>query len=504
MGRILRYTLAGMLGALIAWAIVNPFLCAAEARAAGHHVQLSYAGSVGLGIVSGLFVGLLLGVADALGSASRHDATRTILTCAGVGAVGGIIGFHIGNVVYGAALSLAGGAGIYNRPLPPGSPAPSALAFVLLVLGRGFGWALVGASIGAAHGIAKRVPQKTINGAVGGFIGGGIGGSFFEILVWIGLAGALPIPPSLIGSEPSIYRFLTYAITGGAIGLFIGFVEEITKRAWLIRLVGRNEGKEILLYKPVTILGRDEYADIPIFGDPDVAPKHATINASGQRHFIEDAGSTYGTFLNASKTTKREMLQDGDLLLIGKTKFMFRDKATAKSGGDRHPSQVQIPTSSHVCQFCGAVKDANGNCDCTVGGAKSTADPGQSTQQLSSSFDQQQATQRLDGSLPSTLNPQPSTQAKLVGMSGPYAGQTFIIDRDMHIGRESTKDIALPMDNAVSRNHARIAIENGDYVLYDDGSTNGTHVNNAKIVRQPLTNADTVQIGSTKFRFEDS
>jgi len=72
----------------------------------------------------------------------------------------------------------------------------------------------------------------------------------------------------------------------------------------------------------------------------------------------------------------------------------------------------------------------------------------------------------------------------------------------MYIGRESTKDIALPLDNSVSRNHSRIAIENGAYVLYDDGSTNGTHVNNAKITRQQLAPSDTVQIGSTKFRFE--
>ncbi len=125
---------------------------------------------------------------------------------------------------------------------------------------------------------------------------------------------------------------------------------------------------EILLYKPKTVLGRDEFADIPVFGDPDVAEKHAIITAEGKRHLIEDAGSIFGTHLNGAKITKRELLSDGDQLEIGKTKFLYRDKATARSSYMPPAAAVQIPTSPNVCPFCGAPKDANGNCDCTVGG----------------------------------------------------------------------------------------------------------------------------------------
>ena len=495
MGRIVRYTLAGMLGALIAWALVNPFI-------PNRVATLSYWLTLYIGVVSGGLVGLLLGVADALGAASRREAYRSMAICAAVGAVGGVFGLNIGNIVFNAALQAAGGAAIYGGANDV-NVAPSPLQFTLLLLGRGFGWALVGASIGLAHGIAKRAPQKMINGAVGGFIGGLIGGSAFETLVWISRGGLLPLPAGMMGSIPSVVRFTAYAITGGAIGLFIGFIDEVTKKAWLIKLIGRNEGKEILLYKLTTTLGRDEYADIPIYGDPDVAPKHAVITAVGQRHFIQDVGSTYGTFLNSNKITQREPLQDGDLLLIGKTKFTFRDKATARSGAPRSaPSQVQIPTSSHVCQFCGAIRDAQGNCDCTVGAQppQQTVNLGQPTQQLDQQ--QRQLTQSIDGSLPSTINPQCSTATKLIGISGPYQGHTFLIDSVMQIGREATKDIALPMDNAVSRNHATISCQNGVCVIQDTGSTNGTHVNGVRITQQQLNNTDMVQIGSTKFRFE--
>lgn len=481
-----------MLGALIAWAIVNPLV-------PNRVATLSYGLTLFIGIVSGLFVGLMLGVADALGSASRREAVRSIAVCAGVGGIGGVIGLNIGNVVYNAALMAAGGAAIYGGATDA-TVTPSPLQFALLLIGRGFGWALVGASIGFAHGLAKGSRQKQINGAVGGFLGGLIGGSAFETLVWISKGGLLPLPPSMLGSIPSVVRFIAYAITGGAIGLFIGFIEEVTKKAWLVRLIGRNEGKEIVLYKLSTTLGRDEYADIPIYSDPDVAPKHAVITAVGQRHFIQDVGSTYGTFLNSGKITQREALADGDLLLIGKTKFMFRDKATARAGSPRPASQVQIPTSSHVCQFCGAVKDAQGNCDCTVGSTQQPA------QDMNQTVQQQQMTQPISTPLGQQqtmpIAPVPATGAKLVGLSGPYAGSTFVIDREMQIGRESTKDIALPMDNAVSRNHARIAIENGACVLYDTASTNGTHVNGARITQQQLNTGDIVQIGSTKFRFD--
>jgi len=484
-GRILRYTLAGAIGLLAAWVVMEPTALMPDVER-----DLAYPQYFLIGLISGLFVGLMLGVAGALSTGSAREAVKSIMISGLFGAGGGIVGLTVGARFYSAMYALAGSAGL--------------LSFLLLLIGRGFGWGLIGGLIGISHGIATSNPRKMVNGAIGGFIGGGLGGSVFEILVWMNKG-------KVSNFDPWMIRMIAFGVTGAAIGLFLGFVEEITKQAWLVRLVGRNEGREVLLYKPVTVLGRDEFADIPVFGDPDVAERHAVIAAEGKRHLIEDAGSFYGTHLNGAKIAKRELLSDGDLLEIGKTRFLYRDKATARGtpvGPGHHvPAQqgcVQIPTSEHVCPFCGAPKDANGNCDCTVG-----AQPSQPAPDLGKTV-RQQMTQQVDGvglmvDGGSTINHQPSTgSARLVGISGPYAGHTFVIDRDMFIGRESTKDIALPLDNSVSRNHARIAIENGACVIYDDGSTNGTHVNNARISRHELSPSDTVQIGSTKFRFEGS
>lgn len=60
-----------------------------------------------------------------------------------------------------------------------------------------------------------------------------------------------------------------------------------------------------------------------------------------------------------------------------------------------------------------------------------------------------------------------------------------IAQQAITIGREATNDIVLnhPM---VSRTHARILFENGNHVLHDLGSTNGTYVNGHRVIRPVL------------------
>jgi pSer/pThr/pTyr-binding forkhead associated (FHA) protein len=93
---------------------------------------------------------------------------------------------------------------------------------------------------------------------------------------------------------------------------------------------------------------------------------------------------------------------------------------------------------------------------------------------------------------------------KLIGTTGPYAGQTFILSPRgaTSVGREDGRDIVLSMDTTVSRRHARIADEGGRFVVYDEGSSNGTTVNGMPITCQPLAPGDVVQFGAAAFRFE--
>lgn len=94
--------------------------------------------------------------------------------------------------------------------------------------------------------------------------------------------------------------------------------------------------------------------------------------------------------------------------------------------------------------------------------------------------------------------------SRLFCTQGPYAGQSFpLTHAPTTIGRASDRDIALPADTSVSRAHARIVYQASRHIVSDDGSSNGTFVNGARVAdARPLTHGDTVQVGDTAFRYE--
>lgn len=81
---------------------------------------------------------------------------------------------------------------------------------------------------------------------------------------------------------------------------------------------------------------------------------------------------------------------------------------------------------------------------------------------------------------------------------GPDAGTKFTLDKDsVTCGRHPSSDIFLN-DVTVSRKHAEIKRDDGDFFLQDLGSLNGTFVNRQRVDSSPLANGDEIQIG--KFR----
>jgi serine phosphatase RsbU (regulator of sigma subunit)/pSer/pThr/pTyr-binding forkhead associated (FHA) protein len=63
------------------------------------------------------------------------------------------------------------------------------------------------------------------------------------------------------------------------------------------------------------------------------------------------------------------------------------------------------------------------------------------------------------------------------------------------IGRQPENHLIL-RDSRVSRSHARIVVENGAYVLEDNGSRHGTFVNGRRVQRKTLENTDRVEFGA--------
>ena len=85
--------------------------------------------------------------------------------------------------------------------------------------------------------------------------------------------------------------------------------------------------------------------------------------------------------------------------------------------------------------------------------------------------------------------------------NGDLSGQAFALVGEMVIGRGTTCTLFVP-DRRASREHARLFFEDGQLVVEDLGSHNGTYLNNDRVTKQPVVPGDVVRIGMTHFSIE--
>jgi diguanylate cyclase (GGDEF)-like protein len=90
----------------------------------------------------------------------------------------------------------------------------------------------------------------------------------------------------------------------------------------------------------------------------------------------------------------------------------------------------------------------------------------------------------------------------LVQIYGPMLGKKFVLEQDeTTIGRGEGCEIVLELDN-VSRRHCSFLQKSDGVFLRDNGSTNGTYLNNVEVRGEtPLRSGDLVKVGSAIFKF---
>ena len=87
--------------------------------------------------------------------------------------------------------------------------------------------------------------------------------------------------------------------------------------------------KEVQLTKDRTTLGRRPYNDV-VIDNLAVSGEHAVIQMHGSEVTLEDLNSTNGTYVNG-KAIKKQVLQNGDSIEVGKYKIKFVGDAAADS-----------------------------------------------------------------------------------------------------------------------------------------------------------------------------
>jgi hypothetical protein len=77
-------------------------------------------------------------------------------------------------------------------------------------------------------------------------------------------------------------------------------------------------------------------------------------------------------------------------------------------------------------------------------------------------------------------------------------GQTHLLSGEITIGRDTTCSLSIPEDTFVSGIHAKISVNDGQPVIEDLGSTNGSFHNGNRFVGLKLIHpGDRIQIGRT-------
>jgi pSer/pThr/pTyr-binding forkhead associated (FHA) protein len=84
-----------------------------------------------------------------------------------------------------------------------------------------------------------------------------------------------------------------------------------------------EQGGTIEITAP-TIVGRDAGSGIRLDGDEFVSARHARIEPRADGTWIDDLGSTNGTFVNGSRVKSARALRPGDVVRIGETELRLQ------------------------------------------------------------------------------------------------------------------------------------------------------------------------------------
>jgi hypothetical protein len=282
--------LAGTLSALAAWLIAEPGFVDGP----GTHNRWGNFVMIPL-IITLMCIGF--GVSESVVERSVRKALLRGALALPLGILLGFIFEMMAGTIYAIGLRICFEAGVQTARNPA------------VWITRGIAWMVFGAAGGVVYGIVGQSTKKGTYGVLGGAIGAGLGGVLFD-------------PIAIATHVGSVSRAVGFALVGLATGVGMGLVESALKDRWLYVVAGPLAGKQFILYKSETSIGSRQESDIYLFKDPNILPRHAVISISGARVMLQATGSV----LWAGQSVHSRVLQDGDLLQVGRYAFRYKEK----------------------------------------------------------------------------------------------------------------------------------------------------------------------------------
>ncbi|MFZ0548169.1 MAG: FHA domain-containing protein, partial [Candidatus Promineifilaceae bacterium] len=240
-----------------------------------------------------------------------------------------------------------------------------------------------------------------------------------------------------------------------------------TQNGKLFVVEGPLTGNEFEITQSTTSLGRNVGVDI-VLNATSVSRRHAQITKANDQYYIEDLGSSNGTFLNGERISGRQMLKDGDRISLGQSIILRFDAPAAEDATAIYePGMDAYPAT--------AVADS----------PATTLEPPKGAAPVS----------------PKAQPPiaQSETQPQLLVTVGQGISQTYDLNKpQLTLGRSPDNDIVLN-SNIVSRHHATLRKISGGYSLDPNPKAgNPILLHDQPLARSyTLTDGDKLVIGQT-------
>ncbi len=199
------------------------------------------------------------------------------------------------------------------------------------------------------------------------------------------------------------------------------------------------------------VMGRDpEEVDI-VLEDPMVSRRHAICRRAAEGYLLENLSSVNPATQNGKIIAEPVLLHEGDIIQIGNTFFRFTEKEPREEAPHLSSEALEAPSLA--------------------------------------------------------ISSMPSGRWMLKVTTGPNTGAEFTMQQGVTytIGKDPTSCDILFQDVSVSRQHARIIVDENDHIFIEDlGSRNGTVLNGEIITeRKELHSQDAVSLGTTTFLMID-
>jgi Inner membrane component of T3SS, cytoplasmic domain len=102
-----------------------------------------------------------------------------------------------------------------------------------------------------------------------------------------------------------------------------GLPQVETGRLVVVKSPALAEGEELTLNSSALLLGRGSSNDVNLARDEYASSKHARVEPRRDGVWVEDVGSTNGTYLNGIRLTRAKKLSPGDVVRIGETELRY-------------------------------------------------------------------------------------------------------------------------------------------------------------------------------------